>query len=76
MSHQEQMSLIIRYIDMFICHPVLLLLMSSFLGFFLNVSDTTGQGLFDVLQMDFGLDIVDVRGQGYDMVELEIVQWK
>ncbi|KAL5660180.1 hypothetical protein ACJX0J_027305, partial [Zea mays] len=35
-SHQEQMSLIIRY---------------SFLGF-LDVNDTTGQGLFDILDLD------------------------
>ncbi|XP_074277065.1 uncharacterized protein LOC141600719 [Silene latifolia] len=36
---------------------------------FLNVDDTTGQGLFVVLQNELkkmGLDIDDVRGQGYD----------
>ncbi|PWA78175.1 zinc finger MYM-type protein 1 [Artemisia annua] len=40
----------------------------SFLGF-LNVDDTTGQGLFDVTKAEFkalDLDIDDVRGQGYD----------
>ena len=36
---------------------------------FLDVKDTTGQGLFDVLQNEFenlGHDIDNVRGQGYD----------
>ncbi|KAL5673323.1 hypothetical protein ACJX0J_017629 [Zea mays] len=36
---------------------------------FLEVNDTTGQGLFDVLQDELkklDLDIDDVRGQGYD----------
>ncbi|PWA54809.1 zinc finger MYM-type protein 1 [Artemisia annua] len=39
-----------------------------YLGF-LNVDDTTGQGLFDVTQAELkalDLDIDDVRGQGYD----------
>lgn len=67
------MSLIIRYVYM---SSTSITIDESFFRIFLNVSDTTGQGLFDVLQMDFGLDIVDVREQGYDMVELEIVQWK
>ena len=40
----------------------------SFLGF-LDLNDTTGQGLFDVLEKELkllDLDINDVRGQGYD----------
>ncbi|XP_074314516.1 uncharacterized protein LOC141649734 [Silene latifolia] len=64
-SHQEQMSLILRYVDVsssFVC------IKESFLGF-LSVNDTTGQGLFDVLlnelkSLDF--DVYDVRGQSYD----------
>jgi len=62
-SHQEQMSLIIRYVDTSSdC------IEESFLGF-LDINDTTGQGLFDVLQNELknlGLDIDNVRGQGYD----------
>jgi hypothetical protein len=61
-SHQEQMSLIIRYVDLSsgnVC------INESFMGF-LEVNDTTGQGLFDVLQDELkklDLDIDDVRGQ-------------
>ncbi|XP_058726408.1 uncharacterized protein LOC131597749 [Vicia villosa] len=64
-SHQEQMSLIIRYVDV---SSNTVSVEESFLGF-LNVNDTTGQGLFDVLQdelKNLDLNIFDVRGQGYD----------
>jgi hypothetical protein len=64
-SHQEQMSLIIRYVDV---SSNSISIEESFLGF-LNVNDTTGQGHFDVLQdelKNLGLDLFDVRGQGYD----------
>ncbi|CAH9059455.1 unnamed protein product, partial [Cuscuta europaea] len=59
------MSLILRYVDVSSNDVGI---EESFLGF-LNVDDTTGQGLFDVLQDELKkliLDIDDVRGQGYD----------
>ena len=64
-SHQEQMSLIIRYVD---SSSSDVRIEESFIGI-LDVNDITGQGLFDVLENElklFGLDIDDVRGQGYD----------
>jgi hypothetical protein len=59
------MSSIIRYVDSSSSHVCI---EESFLGF-LDVNDTTEQGLFDVLVNELkrlGLDINDVRGQGYD----------
>jgi hypothetical protein len=47
---------------------ILLALRSFFLGF-VNVNDTTSQGLYDVLQDELKnlvLDLFDVRGQGND----------
>uniref|UniRef100_A0A453GNM0 DUF4371 domain-containing protein n=1 Tax=Aegilops tauschii subsp. strangulata TaxID=200361 RepID=A0A453GNM0_AEGTS len=64
-SYQEQMSIIIRYVDSSSSHVCI---EESFLGF-LDVNDTTGQGLFEVLENELkllDLDIDDVRGQGYD----------
>ncbi|XP_074302386.1 uncharacterized protein LOC141633942 [Silene latifolia] len=64
-SHQEQMTMILRYVDV---SSKSVVIEESFMGF-LDVDDTTGQGLFDVLQVELknmGLDIDDVRGQGYD----------
>ncbi|CAH9068604.1 unnamed protein product [Cuscuta epithymum] len=64
-SHQEQMSIILRYVDV---SSDDVSIEESFLGF-LNVDDTTGQGLFESLQDELkklNLDIDDVRGQGYD----------
>jgi hypothetical protein len=64
-GHQEQMSLIIRYVDSSSC-PVHV--EEAFMGF-LGVNDTTGQGIFDMLEEELkniGLDIDNIRGQGYD----------
>lgn len=61
LTHQEKMYLIIRYVDV---SSNSFSIKESFLGFF-NVNDTTGQGLFDVLQDELkilDLDIFDVRG--------------
>jgi hypothetical protein len=59
------MSLIIRYVD---SSSDNISIEESFLGF-LDVKNTTGQGLFDELEKELkclDLDIDDVRGQGYD----------
>uniref|UniRef100_A0A7N0U510 TTF-type domain-containing protein n=1 Tax=Kalanchoe fedtschenkoi TaxID=63787 RepID=A0A7N0U510_KALFE len=64
-SHQEQMSMILRFVDLSSSSVVI---EESFLGF-INVNDTTGQGLFDVLLHELkllDLDVDNVRGQGYD----------
>jgi hypothetical protein len=60
-SHQERMSLIVRYVD---TSSGSVCIQESFLGF-LGVN----QGLFDVLQEELkslDLDIDNVRGQGYN----------
>ncbi|XP_058783186.1 uncharacterized protein LOC131657847 [Vicia villosa] len=64
-SYQEQISLIIRYVDV---SSNFVSVEEFFLGF-LNVNDTTGQGLLDVLQDDLkklDIDILYVWGQCYD----------
>ncbi|VFQ79943.1 unnamed protein product [Cuscuta campestris] len=64
-SHQEQMSMIVRYLN-FSGNSIIV--EESFLGF-LNVNDTTGKGLFDVTIEELkslGLEIDDIHGQGYD----------
>uniref|UniRef100_A0A7N0TF72 DUF4371 domain-containing protein n=1 Tax=Kalanchoe fedtschenkoi TaxID=63787 RepID=A0A7N0TF72_KALFE len=64
-SHQEQMSMILRYVDLSSSSVVI---EESFTGF-INVNDTTGQGLFDVLLQklkSLDLNVDNVRGQGYD----------
>ncbi|XP_022023478.1 zinc finger MYM-type protein 1-like [Helianthus annuus] len=64
-SHQEQMFIIVRYVNF---NSSSVTVEESFLGF-LVVEDTTGKGLFDVTSKELeslSLDIFDVRGQGYD----------
>ncbi|KAK2375581.1 hypothetical protein QL285_076466 [Trifolium repens] len=64
-SHQEQMSIILRCVD-FSSSPIQVV--EYFLEF-LIVDDTTGKGLFDVIMNELnvlGLDISNLRGQGYD----------
>ena len=64
-SHQEQMTIIVRYLKL---SYNFVTIEESFLGF-LNVDDTSGKGLFDITLEELkslGLEIDDMCGQGYD----------
>lgn len=64
-SHKEQMSIVLRCVDIS-SSPIKII--EHFIEF-LEVDDTTGKGIFDAIIdaiKDIELDINDLRGQGYD----------
>uniref|UniRef100_A0A7N0U754 TTF-type domain-containing protein n=1 Tax=Kalanchoe fedtschenkoi TaxID=63787 RepID=A0A7N0U754_KALFE len=68
-SHQEQMSIILRYVDI---SSSSIIIEESFLGF-MNVNDTTGQGLFDVLLQELkfvGLDVDNIKTIRFQISEV------
>ncbi|XP_030405322.1 zinc finger MYM-type protein 1-like [Gopherus evgoodei] len=65
-SHQEQMSLIVRFVN--ISNSAQITVKKLFITF-LEVQDTTGFGLLQTLLDELkqmGLSIMNIRGQGYD----------
>ncbi|XP_065662732.1 zinc finger MYM-type protein 1-like [Hydra vulgaris] len=70
-SHKEQMSIIIRYVNIVkqLDNQVIsVITQESFIGF-INVLDTTGLGLTEEILNSLesnNLSVMDIRGQGYD----------
>ena len=65
MSHQEQIILLVRCVNLSDAKKKL----RNIFWVFLKVDDTSRLGLFNVLveaMNSFGLNINDIRGQGYD----------
>ena len=65
-SHEEQMSVVIRFVE---CNVEDGVNIHEVFAGFLNVHDTTGEGLLEAFLKKaekLGIDIADLRGQAYD----------
>lgn len=68
-SHEEQLSIIIRFVDMDSNNEITDVEINEYFMDFINIQSTTGLNLSDILiskLKEYQIDLADCRGQGYD----------